>query len=80
LHIAPETYSPERHEAGQTHNLLYGFVMVHGMIPVRGAIGYGLEKGDVLQGVGGSVNLSALEETRNVGRDIVRTFNQLAKS
>lgn len=63
--------------AGQTRNLLYGFFMAHGMIAVRGAIGYGMEKGEVLQGVGGSVNLSAMEEARNVGKDIVRMVNQL---
>jgi multimeric flavodoxin WrbA len=66
--------------AGQTRNLLYGFFMAHGMFPVRGAIGYGMEKGDVLQGVGGGVNSSALEEARNVGTDIVRMVNRMAKS
>jgi len=38
-----------------------------------------MEKGDVLQGVGGGINMSALEEARNVGTDIVRMVNQLAK-
>ena len=77
--VAAPVLAVRRVGAGQTRNLLYGFFMAHGMIPVRGAIGYGMEKGDVLQGVGGGVNSSALEEARNVGTDIVRTVNQLAK-
>lgn len=36
-------------------------------------------KGDVLQGVGVGVNVSAVEEARNVGTDIVRAVIQLAK-
>jgi len=70
--VAAPILAVRRVGAGQTRNLLYGFFMAQGMIPVRGAIGYGMEKGDVLQGVGGSVNLSAIEEARNVGKDIVR--------
>ena len=35
---------------GQTRTLLYGYFMAQGMIPVRGAIGYGRERGDVKQG------------------------------
>jgi len=77
--VAAPILAVRRVGAGQTRNLLYGFFMVHGMIPVRGAIGYGMEKGDVLQGVGGGINMSALEEARNVGTDIVRMVNQLAK-
>ena len=77
--VAAPLLAVRRVGAGQTRNLLYGFFMAHGMIPVRGAIGYGMEKGDVLQGVGGGVNSSALEEARNAGTDIVRTVNQLAK-
>ena len=78
--VAAPILAVRRVGAGQTRNLLYGFFMVHGMIPVRGAIGYGMEKGDVLQGAGGGVNSSALDEARNVGTDIVRMVNQMAKS
>ncbi|MGA2160308.1 MAG: hypothetical protein ABSG90_13985, partial [Dehalococcoidia bacterium] len=77
--VAAPILAVRRVGAGQTRNLLYGFFMVHGMIPVRGAIGYGMEKGDVLKGVGGGINMLALEEARNVGSDIVRMINQLAK-
>jgi len=38
-----------------------------------------MTKGDVLQGVGGDVNSSAMKEARNVGTDIVRMVKQLAK-
>lgn len=65
--------------AGQTRNLLYGYFMSHGMVPVRGAIGYGRERGDVRQGVGGAQGLSALEEARTVGTDLVQMVRQLSK-
>ena len=67
-----------RVNAGQTRNLLYGFFMSHGMVPVRGAIGYGRERGDVKQGVGGAQGLSALEEARTVGTDLVQMVRQFS--
>ena len=66
--------------AAQTRNLLYGFFVAQGMIPVRAAIGYGREKGDVRQGVAGAQDLSALEEARNVGMEVVQMVKQLAKA
>jgi multimeric flavodoxin WrbA len=77
--VAASILAVRRIGGGQTRNLLYGFFMAHGMVPVRGAIGYGREKGDVLQGFGASVKLSALEESRIVGTDIVEMVKQLAK-
>jgi multimeric flavodoxin WrbA len=65
--------------AAQTQNLLYGFFLAQGMIPVRAAIGYGREKGDVRQGVGGSIDLSALEEARNVGLEVVKMLQKPSK-
>ena len=64
--------------AGQTRNLLYGYFVAQGKIPVRGAIGYGPEKGDVREGVGGTRDLSAMEEARSVGADIVRLLQQIS--
>jgi multimeric flavodoxin WrbA len=64
--------------AGQTRNLMYGFFMAHGMVPVRGAIGYGMGKGDVLQGAGGGVNMTAMGEAKIVGADIVNMVKRLA--
>lgn len=57
---------------GQTRNLLYAYFVGQGMIPVRGAIGYGRGKGDVRQGTGAAPGLSALEEARTVGADVVQ--------
>jgi multimeric flavodoxin WrbA len=66
--------------AAQTRNLLYGFFVSQGMIPVRAAIGYGRERGDVRQGVGGGLDLSALEEARNAGLEVVQMLQKLSKS
>jgi multimeric flavodoxin WrbA len=77
--VAASVLAVRRVGAAQTRNLLYGFFMAHGMVPVRGAIGYGIEKGDVLHGPGGGVNMSAMNEAWNVGADIVRMVNQLGK-
>ena len=65
--------------AGQTRTMLYGYFMSHGMVPVRGAIGYGREKGEVTQGMGGAQGVSALEEARTVGTDLVQMVRQLTK-
>jgi multimeric flavodoxin WrbA len=77
--VAAPILAARRVGAGQTRNLLYGYFMAQGMMPVRGAIGYGREKGDVKQGVGGSINLSALEEARIVGTDVVRMVGRFSK-
>jgi multimeric flavodoxin WrbA len=77
--VAAPILAARRVGAGQTRNLLYGFFMVHGMLPVRGAIGYGRERGEVKQGVGGSPGLSALEEAKNVGTDVVQMVRQFSK-
>jgi len=58
--------------AGLTRALLYSYFVWHRMIAVRGGIGYGREKGDVRQGVGGVQGSSALEEARTVGVDVVQ--------
>ena len=57
--------------------MLYGFFVSQGMIPVQAAIGYGREKGDVRQGVGGGLDLSALEEARAVGLEVVQMLRKL---
>jgi len=65
--------------AGQVIGLLYSYFMSVGMRIAGAGIGYGEEKGDVKQGVGASSALSALDEARGVGRNVVRLANQLAK-
>lgn len=77
--VAAPILAVRRVGAGQTRNLLYGYFMAQGMIPVRGAIGYGREKGDVKQGVGASISLSAFEEARIVGTDVVHMVRQFSK-
>ncbi len=64
--------------AGTTRNLLYGFFLAQGMIPVRGAAGYGSGKGEVRHGFGGGRDISAMEEARNVGTDIVDLLQRLS--
>ena len=77
--VAAPVLAARRVGAGQTRTMLYGFFMSHGMVPVRGAIGYGREKGEVTQGVGGAQGASALEEARTVGTDLVQMVQQLSK-
>jgi hypothetical protein len=47
------------------------------MVLAGGAIGYGREIGDVLTGVGGGIDKSALEEARRLGADVVRLAKRL---
>ena len=61
--------------AGAVLGLLYTFFTGHRMLVAGGAIGYGREKGEVKQGVGG-VLASAVEEARTVGRNVVRLIRQ----
>lgn len=77
--VAAAIVAARRLGAGQVLSLLYPFFTVHRMIIAGGGIGYGVEKGDVREGVGGSPTLSALEEAKAVGRNIVRMAEQLSK-
>lgn len=74
--VAAPVVAVRRVGGAQTRNLLYAFFMTHGMVPVRGTIGYGWGKGDVLQGVGAAPGISAIDEARNVGKDIVQMLKQ----
>ena len=65
--------------AVQTRNLLYSYFITQRMIVVAAGIGYGREKGDVRQGVGGAPGSSALEEARVVGTSVVQMVRQLSK-
>jgi multimeric flavodoxin WrbA len=64
--------------AGQTRVGLYGWFISQGMVPVRGAIGYGREKGDVKTGEGANIGMTALEEARATGKEVVDMVNKLA--
>jgi len=61
----------------QARSLLYAFCIAHGMILAGGAIGYGREPGDVLTGVGGGINISALDEARLLGTNVVQLARRL---
>jgi multimeric flavodoxin WrbA len=61
----------------QAQSLIYSFCVVQGMVLAGGAIGYGREIGDVLTGVGGGPEMSALEEARLLGANVVRLTKKL---
>jgi multimeric flavodoxin WrbA len=58
-------------------SLLYSFCIAQGMIVAGGAIGYGREIGDVLTGVGGGIDVTALEEARLLGTSMVQLTRRL---
>jgi multimeric flavodoxin WrbA len=58
-------------------SLLYSFCIAQGMIVAGGAIGYGREIGDVLTGVGGGIDMSAMEEARLLGANVVQLAKRL---
>jgi multimeric flavodoxin WrbA len=61
----------------QARSLLYGFCIVQGMVVAGGAIGYGREPGDVLTGVGGGIDMSAIDEARLLGANVVQMTKRL---
>jgi multimeric flavodoxin WrbA len=75
--VAAPVLSLRRIGAGQTRVQLYGWFMSQGMVPVRGAVGYGPGKGEVRKGVGGGINITAMEECRNTGQEIVDWLKKL---
>jgi multimeric flavodoxin WrbA len=75
--VAAPVLALRRIGAGQTRVQLYGWFMAQGMVPVRGAVGYGREKGDVRTGDGAGIGVTAMEEARTVGKDIVDMLKKL---
>ena len=61
----------------QARSLLYAFCIAQGMVVAGGAIGYGREPGDVLTGVGGGIDMSAVEEARLLGANVVQLARRL---
>jgi len=76
--VAAPILALRRVGAGQTQDQLYGYFLAQGMVPVRGAIGYGRAKGDVRTGDGGGIGVTALEEAHSVGRAVVEMLEKLA--
>jgi multimeric flavodoxin WrbA len=64
----------------QARSLLYSFCIAQGMIVAGGAIGYGREVGDVLTGVGGGIEMSAMEEARLLGSNVYQLARRLENS
>jgi multimeric flavodoxin WrbA len=63
----------------QARSLLYSFCIAQGMVVAGGAIGYGREPGDVLTGVGGGIDMSAMEEARLLGANMVQLARRLGQ-
>jgi len=63
--------------AVQAKSLINSFCIAHGMLVAGGAIGYGREPGDVLTGVGGGINMTAMEEARLLGETVVHLARRL---
>ncbi len=61
----------------QARSLLYSFCIAQGMIVAGGAIGYGREVGDVLTGVGGGIDMSAMQEARLLGTSVCQLARRL---
>ena len=61
----------------QARSLMYAFCITQGMIVAGGAIGYGREPGDVRTGVGGGIDMSAMEESRILGAGVARMIRKL---
>ena len=61
----------------QARSLIYAFCIAQGMVVAGGAIGYGREPGDVLTGVGGGIDMSAMDETRLMAGNLVQLAKRL---
>jgi multimeric flavodoxin WrbA len=61
----------------QARSLLNSFCIAQGLIVAGGAIGYGREIGDVLTGVGGGIDMSAMDEARMLGISVLELTQQL---
>jgi multimeric flavodoxin WrbA len=61
----------------QARSLIYTFCIAQGMLVAGGAIGYGREPGDVLTGVGGGIEMSAMEEARLLGANVAQLARRL---
>ena len=65
--------------AGHVRSMLSAYCITPRILEAGGAIGYGREQGEVLEGPGGAPNTSALEEARGLGKAVVLLHQQLSK-
>ena len=77
--VAGAVVAARRVGASQVLGSLYTYFITQRMIVVGGAIGYGMKKGEVMGGAGGSPSLSAMEEARTLGRSVVRMLGRVSK-
>ncbi len=77
--VAGAIVTARRVGAGQVLSLLYPYFIENRMHVAGGGIGYGREKGEVKEGVGGAPNTSALEEARKVGRAVASLYQKLSR-
>ncbi len=77
--VATSVVTAGRIGAGQVRNFLLGFFVGQRMIPVQGVIGYGGAKGAVRQGTSGAQGVSALDQAKELGRNIVQMVKRLSK-
>ena len=77
--IAAAIVVARRVGASQVLGLLYSYFQAQRMIVAGGGIGYGKEKGEVRHGTGGAVSLTAIEEARAVGRNVVRMIEWFSR-
>jgi multimeric flavodoxin WrbA len=75
--VAAPVLALRRIGAGQTRVQVQGWFITQGMVALRGAIGYGPGKGEVRKGVGGGINITAMEECRNTGKEMVAMLKKL---
>jgi multimeric flavodoxin WrbA len=75
--VAAPVLALRRIGAGQTRVQVQGWFITQGMVALRGAIGYGPEKGEVRTGVGGGIGVSAMDECHNTGKEIIEMLKKL---
>ncbi len=76
--VAAGIVAARRVGAGQVLSLLYTWFTVHRMITAGGGIGYGREKGEVMEGPGGAPGSTALGEAKAIGRAVVKMVNRVS--
>jgi multimeric flavodoxin WrbA len=75
--VAAPVLSLRRIGAGQTRVQVQGWFITQGMVALRGAVGYGPEKGEVKTGVGGGIGTTAMDECRNTAKEMVEMLKKL---
>jgi multimeric flavodoxin WrbA len=75
--VASPVLALRRLGGGQTRVQIQGWFINQGMIALRGAIGYGPGKGEVRTGPGGGINISAMEECRAAGKEVMAMLKKL---